>query len=76
MEKKIRLPAYEKTVKELKLGDIVYLNGIIYTARDEAHLYALELHEKGKDLPIDLKGSAIFHCGPIMKKKGDACEVV
>jgi fumarate hydratase subunit beta len=24
---------------------------------------------EGKNLPIDLKGSAIFHCGPIVKKE-------
>jgi fumarate hydratase subunit beta len=76
MEKKINLPTDEKRVKELKLGDIVYLNGIIYTARDEAHLHALELYEKKEKLPVDFKGSAVFHCGPIMRKKETTWEVV
>lgn len=76
MEKKINLPADEKTVKELDLGDIVYLNGMIYTARDEAHMHALELFEKKQKLPADFKGTAIFHCGPIMRKKDEHWELV
>lgn len=68
MEIMINLPAQEKTVLQLKLGDTVYLNGVIYTARDEAHLHALELYDKKEKTPVDFKGSAIFHCGPLVKK--------
>lgn len=69
MAKKLKIPLTEKQVKELKIGDIVYLDGIIYTARDEAHLHALEYYEKGKKLPVEFRGNAVFHCGPIMKKE-------
>jgi tartrate/fumarate subfamily iron-sulfur-dependent hydro-lyase beta chain len=41
------------------------------TARDQAHRRALELAKKGEKIPIDLKGMAVFHCGPIVKKEGD-----
>ena len=68
MKIKISLPADKEEIRKLKTGDIVYLNGIFYTLRDEGHIRALKMYEKNKKLSIDFKGSAIFHCGPIMKK--------
>ncbi|MDQ1372362.1 MAG: fumarate hydratase subunit beta, partial [Candidatus Thermoplasmatota archaeon] len=50
--------------------------GIVYTGRDEVHIHALEYAEKGKVVPVDFKGSALFHCGPIMRKVGEKWEVV
>lgn len=49
-------------VLDLAAGDMVYLSGVIYTARDEAHL---EMMEKG--IPFDPAGAAIYHCGPVIK---------
>jgi fumarate hydratase subunit beta len=46
------------------------------TARDAAHRRALESHKEGKKLPINLQGLAVFHCGPIVKKKDDKWIVV
>lgn len=71
MEYYLKTPLSAEDVKKLKLGDIVYLSGRIYTARDEAHLHILEDLRKGKKIPIDLKGMAIYHCGPIVKKIGE-----
>lgn len=76
MEKILFTPLSEKDVVDLDLGEVVYLTGTIYTARDEAHLRALELHHEGKKTPVDFSSSAVFHCGPIAVKKGDAWEVV
>ena len=68
MNVQLTTPIGEEELRNLKLGDIVYLNGVIYTSRDEAHMRALEYHEEGKDLPVDFNGAAVFHCGPIVKK--------
>ena len=38
--------------------------GIVYTARDEAHL---RMQEKG--IPFDPKGAVIYHCGPVIQDK-------
>jgi fumarate hydratase subunit beta len=46
----------------LHAGDRVELSGIIYTARDEAHL---RMQEKG--IPFDPKGAVIYHCGPVIQ---------
>jgi len=65
------LPLSEDDVRKLKVGDSVILNGEFYTARDEAHLHALDYYKKGKELPVKLEGAAVFHCGPIVRKIND-----
>ena len=69
-------PVPEEQVRKLRKGDKIYVTGTIITARDEAHLKALELHEKGEKPPVEFKGRGIFHCGPIMRKTGDGWTVV
>ena len=68
MEYHLETPIGEEETRKLRVGDVFYITGTIITARDEAHLKALELHEKGENTPIDFKGKGIFHCGPIMRK--------
>lgn len=51
-------------VLQLKAGDHVELSGIVYTARDEAHL---RMQENG--IPFDPKGAVIYHCGPVIQDK-------
>jgi fumarate hydratase subunit beta len=76
MEYHLKTPIPEAEIRKLKAGDVIYVTGTVITARDEAHGKALELHEKGEKLPVDFKGIGIFHCGPIMRKKGKDWEVV
>jgi fumarate hydratase subunit beta len=68
---KLKTPISEEDVRKLKVNDTVYITGTIVTARDQAHKRALEMAKKGEKIPIDLKGLAVFHCGPIVKKEGD-----
>ncbi len=67
----LMLPASEEQVRGLKAGDIVYLTGILFTARDEAHMRALEYSHEGKELPVRFIDGALYHCGPIMKREGE-----
>ena len=76
MEYPLETPVKEEDIRKLKVGDLVFLSGTVITARDEAHLKALELHEKGERLPVDFKGRGVYHCGPIMKKVGDEWKVI
>jgi fumarate hydratase subunit beta len=46
------------------------------TARDEAHKRALDLHKNNKQLPLNLEGLAVFHCGPIVKKQNQKWTVI
>jgi len=68
---KLKTPISEEDVRKLKVNDVVYVTGTMVTARDQAHRRALEMVKDGKQIPVDLKGLAVFHCGPIVKKEGD-----
>lgn len=68
---KFRTPISEADIRKLKVNDVLYVSGLMVTARDEAHKKALELYREGKKLPVDLEGGVVFHCGPIVKKEGD-----
>ena len=62
--KRVHAPLDKKTIDSLKAGDEVLLTGVIYTARDQAHLRMTELMKKGEELPLDLNGQIIYYCGP------------
>ena len=62
--KKITTPLDKKQIEELRPGDEVLLNGIVYTARDQAHKRLAEAIKTGKKLSLDLKGAIIYYCGP------------
>lgn len=61
----LTLPVTEEQVRDLHMGDIVYLTGHLYTLRDMAHRRAVDLLEEGKELPVDLASGVLWHCGPI-----------
>lgn len=61
----LQTPLQPADLRKLKLGSIVYLSGKIYTARDQVHKYLAEGHPP----PVDLKGQAIYHSGPIAVRK-------
>jgi L(+)-tartrate dehydratase beta subunit len=50
-------------IAQLRLGDIVYLNGLMYTAREGVYMRALE--EKA-NIPMELPSESAtnFHCSP------------
>ncbi len=64
-------PLSDEDVSMLNSGDIVYLNGTIYTARDAAHKRLVDLLDAGKELPFDVKGAVIYFVGPTPPKPGD-----
>ncbi len=69
-------PISKEDVQKLKIGDVIYVSGILFTARDEAHERALELAKKGEKMPIDFEGLAVYHCGPVVRQVGDDWEIV
>ncbi|HEY56379.1 MAG TPA: Fe-S-containing hydro-lyase [Dehalococcoidia bacterium] len=70
MAKKIRLPLNEETLKGLRAGDDVLLNGVIYVGRDAAHKRMIETLERGETLPLDIKGQTIYFMGPTPPRPG------
>jgi fumarate hydratase subunit beta len=67
--KRVHTPLDIKQIKGLNSGDAVLLNGIIYTARDQAHKRLIEAINAGKKLPFDLKDAVIYYCGPTKTPK-------
>ncbi len=62
--KKIIVPNKNLNPADYNLGEVVYLSGVIYTARDAAHKKFIQLLDEGKALPFDISGSAIYYSGP------------
>ena len=73
---KLKTPISVEDVRKLKVNDVIYVTGTMITARDSAHKRALDFFKEGKEIPIDLQGLAVFHCGPIVKKEDDKWTVV
>ncbi len=74
MEYHLTLPLTEKQIQQLRVGDIIYISGTIFTARDEAH--HMMLNTEKKKLPFVPSSMALFHCGPLMKKEQGVWKVV
>jgi len=70
MDKYISAPVKENEIKELKSGDMVYITGIIYTARDAAHKRMSDTLDEGKELPISLENNIIYYLGPSPAREG------
>lgn len=67
---KITTPLENGKINKLKIGDRVLITGVIYTARDIAHLRMFKLLKDKKELPFDLKGQIIFYAGPCPSPPG------
>jgi fumarate hydratase subunit beta len=64
---KIQLPVDEAVIRSLKVGDEVSVSGVMVTGRDAAHSWMVD--EKPDEVRELLKGSMIYHCGPVVNKK-------
>jgi fumarate hydratase class I len=59
-------PLTEEAVRALKVGDVVLIRGEMFTGRDAVHAYLMK-----NPPPVDLHGSVLYHCGPVMLKQGN-----
>ena len=74
----INIPINDETIRNLKVGDPVELNGIMLTGRDTVHKWMIDTFirktrsPQGDDLQVYaaikplLKNSIIYHCGPVV----------
>ncbi|MCC6363597.1 MAG: fumarate hydratase [Bryobacterales bacterium] len=54
-------PLTEQQMRALKVGDVVLINGEMFTGRDAVHK-----HLTKNPPPVDMNGSVLYHCGPVM----------
>jgi len=58
----LQTPLSDADVEKLVAGDVVFLSGPLFTARDKAHAL---MRRTGS--PISLDGAALYHCGPLIQ---------
>ena len=63
-------PLDEAAIRSLKVGDVVLVSGRMFTGRDAVHAHLVK-----HDPPVDLRGAALYHCGPVVRKDGDTWSV-
>ena len=61
-------PVSAEDLKDIHIGDIIYLDGSLTTCRDVAHRRVVE---EGREIPVDVRDNAIFHAGPIIRPLPD-----
>jgi fumarate hydratase class I len=78
MVTKLTMPISDDQIRELKVGDTVYLNGIMLTGRDAVHTWMIDTFIEKKRSPEGddqevydaikplLEGGVIYHCGPVV----------
>jgi len=75
-------PISEQDVRMLRVGDTVYLSGVVVTARDAAHKFMMESFIRpgsipGAERPLYellqrfLDQGVLYHCGPIVRQRAD-----
>ncbi|HSV74503.1 MAG TPA: FumA C-terminus/TtdB family hydratase beta subunit [Chthonomonadales bacterium] len=65
-ERRLTTPLSEEDVRSLRVGDVVLLTGSMYTGRDAMHQHLIT-----QDSPVDLRGAALYHCGPVVLREPD-----
>ena len=66
----IKYPEDKEKLNNIKAGDVVEFSGIIYTARDAAHMRIEKMLENNEEIPVDFSNSFIYYAGPTPTKPG------
>ncbi|HVZ22181.1 MAG TPA: FumA C-terminus/TtdB family hydratase beta subunit [Vicinamibacterales bacterium] len=61
-------PVTEADIRQLHVGDVVYIDGLIYGIRDATQR---RIFDEGVEPPVDLTGAICLHTAPNVKKDGD-----
>jgi fumarate hydratase subunit beta len=74
----VTIPISDDVIRDLKVGDVLTLSGVMITGRDAAHKWLVDTFVKqtcapqGDDLSVFaalkplLAGGVIYHCGPVV----------
>src|SRR5216684_529929 len=68
-------PVSDEAIRALKLGDVVYLSGVLYTAREGVYRQVVD---KGVPFPQSVRAltNVNFHCSPAAATRPDGTHVV
>ena len=70
MEYRLKTPVSREELAKLRAGDMLYLSGEIYTARDAAHKRMTQCLDRGEPLPFEIRDSVIYYVGPTPEPPG------
>ncbi len=66
----LQTPLSDEAIRALRVGDVVLVSGRMFTGRDAVHAHLMK-----HDPPVDLRGSVLYHCGPVVVKEGESWRV-
>jgi len=72
----LKTPLSTEDVAKLRVGDTIYISGVVVAARDSAHKRMLEYIDRGEKLPVDLRGGVIYHVGPVARRTEKGWEII
>jgi L(+)-tartrate dehydratase beta subunit len=72
-EHRLQSPLSHEAVLNLKMGDTVFLDGIIFGIRDAT---LIRIFDEGKEPPASLQGATLLHTAPNVRKVGDRYEPI
>ena len=65
----LQTPLKEEDVTQLKLGDLVYISGMVFTCRSRLHRY---IFDEGHEMPEATKDeNVLIHVGPVIIKEDE-----
>lgn len=65
---RLNLPNDLDKLKDIKAGDVIELYGVIYTARDAAHMRMENMLKNNEKIPVDFNNAFIYYAGPTPTK--------
>jgi L(+)-tartrate dehydratase beta subunit len=69
----LKSPFSEADVRQLRVGDIVYFDGLLFGIRDLTQIY---MFDQNHEPPVSLAGAPCIHTAPSLRKVGDKWEPI
>lgn len=73
---RIKTPLKKEDVLNLKIGDMVLISGRVVTGRDRIHKFLFNEKPEKEEIPFELAGTILYHCGPIIRKTEDGYKMI
>ncbi len=69
----LKSPFTEADIRQLRCGDIVYFDGLLFGIRDLTQIY---MFDQNHEPPVSLAGAPCIHTAPSLRKVGDKWEKI
>jgi len=69
----LKSPFTEAEIRQLRVGDVVYFDGLLFGIRDLTQIY---MFDQNHEPPVSLAGAPCIHTAPSLRKVGDKWEKI